>query len=344
LLEQAGCPEPPQATHERESAGSLGDGQLAAEAQASSEMPAELRAEAISMIRSPATRPVLLKNWIAMHQPADAERLGFLRRFIVEPGMSEVDAAQREAETRNDPELRAQAEQMSLDLLQYAQMLIKRDRDNSTHQRAIDILRSHLNGGPGFLLFLRNFNLEVVKSRGPRWLGGVQPTGAKVKFVNVLDSDSQNKLGRFADAFPASLPIVAISDVGDVLAEQSGRIAKLRVLSSEWDLVAGMLIGEAIAIVFFLDSISGGSKRELDLIADQSAAQRTTVVLMKPGWDEMDRRLLGVSDDAGQLEFRVLPEALKKRFGEQLVQIANFPSDQDATRTIVDAILKRLVV
>ena len=85
-------------------------------------------------------------------------------------------------------------------------------------------------------------------------------------------------------------------------------------------------------------------KRELDLIADQSAAQRTTVVLMKPGWDEMDRRLLGVSDDAGQLEFRVLPEALKKRFGEQLVQIANFPSDQDATRTIVDAILKRLVV
>jgi hypothetical protein len=344
LLRQSGPTGAPKTEQGGESQRSgRGGDQPSTDAPLFEEMPADLRSQTMTMIRSAAQRPGLLRNWIDMHHSADAERLDFLRRFVVEPAASEVDVARWDAEKRGDAKLRERAEQMARDLVDYAKMLIDRDKKNSTHQRALGILRAHLEGGPGFLLFLRNFDLEVVKGQGPKWLAGEHPVGAKVKYVNVLQSGLDEKLGRFADAFPVDLPIVAISDIGDVLAEKPGRIAKLRILSNEWDLVAAMLIGEAAAIVIFIDSISGGTKKELELVAELSAAGKTSALLTNKGLNAFDRAILGIRDDsASQLAFQVLPEAVYKTLGEQLVQVVNFPADQDATRIVVDTVLKRM--
>jgi tetratricopeptide (TPR) repeat protein len=307
---------------------------------AADRMPPEARAQAMQGIRSSQFRAVFLQKWIEHHVSADPERYGFLRRSIFEPGMSEALATSQEAERQGDPELHKLAEEKARDAQMYFEYLLESDRANSTHAAALGILRNHLESGQAFILFLRNFDIDISKGRVPMSKEHLfNPDRFPLKHVNVIAVHGSFEQARLAEAIPEQIPIVAISDIGDVFQMKSSRrIARLRVLANEWDLVAAMLIGEAAAIVLFSHGLSESLETELNLVKDLGVAQRMSVLLARPSDADDPLQTLFREDDkdARKLSFAVLYESLQKRFEERLVQIEEFPKDEEEIRRIAE--------
>jgi hypothetical protein len=307
-------------------------------------MPSEMRAKAMASIRLPQHRPILLKHWIDGHASSKSERAAFLRDWIYVPMLSEAEAAYQEAERRNDPQLRDQAALMEQDAEAFLDYLLSLDAEHDTHPQALEILRRHLGSGTGFVLFLRNFDIDITKARlTTRLVGSFAQHGMQPQFVNMLGTRADSEQERFASLIPEDVPIVAIGDIGDALQTRiSARIARLRVISDEWDLVAAMLIGEASAIVFFIRTLTGGTKLEFDLIGDLEAANKTSVILIEPQDDAIEGAMLeGYDAQDRRLSFDVLSGALARRFNDALVQVEQLPKDDDALRRIVTRVLER---
>jgi tetratricopeptide (TPR) repeat protein len=315
-----------------------------ASAAGAERVPPELHAAAMDGIRSPELRRIFLQNWVSGHAPAEAERAANLRDRIVLPMLSEAQAAYQEAERRGLPGLRSEGDLRVQEAKAFFDELLRSDAAHNTHDRALDVLRRHLETGERFVLFLRNFGLDIVKAKlSKQFLEAYREYGSLPRYVNLLAWRSASDQDGFAAVFPASAPILAISDISDAVQpvpSGGGRIAKLRVLSNEWDLVVAMLIGEASAIVLFVEGLTGGTKTELDLIVELGAVAKLSAMLVEPDDDPLLQEMQeGYNPDSRRLSFDVLKPALVKRIGESYVQIEPMPRDAEGTQRIVSRVL-----
>lgn len=312
----------------------------------SGRMPPELLVQVMQGIHSNELRRVFLQNWIKHHVSADSERMNFIGESVYLPLLSEAIVKGHEAEKNQDPGWKELSEALTRDAQDYFDFLLQQDRAKSTHSNALGILQSHLETGRPFVLFLRNFDITLYKGRVPKSKEkALTPIRSDLKHLNVVAFRTASEELKLADAIHEDIPIVTISDIGDVFQPStSRRIAKLRVLTNEWDVVAGMLIGQAAAIVLFAHGLSDSLETELRLITELGAGGKLSVLLASPGANDPIENLYRTdTPDTRLLSFAVLREVLQRRFGDRLVQLHEFPTDQTAIRRIADKAVAHIV-
>ncbi|MEW6270339.1 MAG: hypothetical protein AB1689_13700 [Thermodesulfobacteriota bacterium] len=277
-------------------------------------------------ITEPELRRRLLLSWIEGHCSADEERAAWARETFIVPALSEAEAMRRRASRDADPDVLRCAEQHEAEARRFYEDLVRADRERSTHARALEILRDHVERGAGFVLFLRNYDLTLTKGRAPKSREHLYARdGMKVKHVNMVLTRRDEIQGRLAALVAPTAPVIGVADIGDVTELGTpGDLAKLRVLSSEWELVVSMLIAAAGAIVTFVHQVTDGVRRELDLIEQLGAVGRTSIVLVEPDDADVDLKDMHLDEfdkDEQRTAYEVLYEWFRRRFGSRLVQI-----------------------
>jgi hypothetical protein len=254
------------------------------------------------------------------------ERAEFLWNHLIAPLETQAEAMRRAATKRGDAKLLKRAEQQASEAFEYEKNLIGRDQELSTQAKAVELLRAHLDQGDEFVLFLRNFDLEITKGTLPKerervWSGETYGTD----LVKVVMTKVQRCLPKkkFDESLAKSCHVVEVSDIADALEmDRSQVVSKLQVLSAEWELVVSMLIGEAAAVVIFTHGLTDGLTRELELVERFKSLGKTTVLTIKPDEDPLALLFDPQADqDAKRLAFEVLHEALAKRFGTRLALV-----------------------
>jgi hypothetical protein len=241
--------------------------------------------EAMLRIRQPDSRKMFLEKFLDLHDPADAERAEFLLNHVILPLDSETAAMHQAAIRRGDANLLKQAEEHGAMAIHYAKILLERDRERSTHSQAVEVLRNHLKRDEPFILFLRNFDIEITKGALPKEREARYRETYGATLVKVVTTELRRCLPKeqLGSTLAKDCPVIEVSDIADALDLDTSRdVSKLRVLSAEWELVVSMLVAEASSIVVFVTRLADGVFKELEIIERFSCEDRTTVLMIKP--------------------------------------------------------------